>query len=273
MESYTCKVVSKRETDIFCTAVLPEKGGKLPLVLMAHGFCSNREENGTFEMLAKKLADAGIASIRCDFAGCGQSKEGHEFNSLENNMDDLDACLAYMKEYLDIDEFRVGIAGYSMGGKVALHYTKRHPEISVMSLWAPAAMNGIATGTGSDLGDLEKVEAWNEIAQRDGVYLYDNSFDGRIVPLGKDFFFQVLNSKAKDYFSEFDGHIIMVSGDKDDIIPLALLKRVAECAHPEADFVHHVVHGANHGFGAWTNEPEQMAELVSTTAEFIIRNL
>ena len=232
MESYECKVVSKRGTDIFCTVVLPEKGGKLPLMLMAHGFCSNREENGSFGKLAGKLAEAGIASIRCDFAGCGQSTESHEFNSLENNIDDLDACLAYMKEYLDIDEFRVGAAGYSMGGKVVLHYTKRHPEISVISLWAPAAMNGIATGTGSDLGDLEKVRKWNEIAQREGVYPYHNSFDGRIVPLGKDFFDQVLNSKANDYFSEFDGHVIMEMGDQDDIIPQSLLNQVAETAHP-----------------------------------------
>lgn len=273
MKTYTCRIISKRETEIFCTAVLPEQTGKLPLVLMGHGFCSNREENGTFGMLAEKLADAGIASIRCDFAGCGQSKESHEFNNLEHNMDDLDTCLEYMKEYLDIDEYRVGVVGYSMGGKVALHYTKRHPEIGVLALWAPAAMNGIATGTGSDLGDIEKVSKWNEIAQKEGVYPYHNSFDGRIVPLGKDFFTQIIHSKANDDFSEYDGHVILVNGDQDDIIPAELLEKVAESAHPDADFVHHVVQGANHGFGAWTNQPHQMEELVQVTADFLIKNI
>ena len=273
MESFELSIESPRGTEIPCTVVLPEKSGKLPLMLMAHGFCATRHENGTFAMLAEKLAEAGIASIRCDFPGCNESKESHEFNNLENDMDNLDALLNYMKEYADIDELRVGVAGYSMGGKVALHYTKRHPEISVVSLWAPAAMNGISTGGGSDLGNPELMKEWSEIAHRDGLYPYHNSFDGRIVPLGKDFFDQLMNSKANDYFSEFDGHLIMVNGDADDIIPPELLQKVADSAHPDADFVHHVVKGANHGFGAWTNEPHQMEELVCVTADFIIKNL
>ena len=273
MESFELKIESKRNTEIPCTVVLPDKGGNLPLVLMAHGFCATRHENGAFTMLAEKLAEAGIASIRCDFPGCNDSTESHEFNNLENNMDNLDSLLEYMKEYCDIDEFRVGMVGYSMGGKVVLHYTKRHPEIGVMGLWAPAAMNGLETGSDSDLGDPVKTSAWYEIAQRDGVYMYHNSFDERILPLGKDFFEQVINSKAQDYFSAYDGHVILVNGDDDQIIPASLLQKVADCAHPDADFVHHVVKGANHGFGAWTNEPHQMEELVNVTADFIIRNI
>ena len=273
MESFDIILRSQRDTDIPCTVVLPDKGGHLPLVLMAHGFCATCHENGTFEMLAKKLADAGIASIRCDFPGCNESEESHEFNNLENNMDHLDTLLNYMKEYCEIDEYRVGMVGYSMGGKVVLHYTKRHPEIGVMGLWAPAAMNGISTGSGSDLGNPEVMKQWSEIARRDGLYPYHNSFDGRIVPLGKDFFDQLLNSNAKDLFSQYDGHVIMVNGDKDDIIPPAILEDVASAAHPDADFVHHVVKGANHGFGAWTNEPHQMEELVQVTSEFIIKYL
>jgi hypothetical protein len=33
------------------------------------------------------------------------------------------------------------------------------------------------------------------------------------------------------------------------------------------------VSGANHGFGAWTNEPEQMVELTDATAAFLIEKL
>ena len=63
------------------------------------------------------------------------------------------------------------------------------------------------------------------------------------------------------------------SGNDDQIIPASLLQKVADCAHPDADFVHHIVKGANHGFGAWTNQPHQMEELVNVTADFIIRNI
>lgn len=272
MKIIDMKLLSKRESEIVCTVTLPEVENKMPILLMAHGFCSSRHENGTFKMLAEKLAYAGIASIRCDFAGCNESQENHQFNNLENDMDDVDTMLAYMKETYKIDDTRIGILGYSMGGKIALHYTKRHPEIRVVGLWAPAAMNGL-TGTGSELGNISEMERWSEIAHRDGFYPYHNSFDGRIVPLGSAFFDQVLNSKANDYFSEFDGHIIMVNGDADDIIPPDVLQQVADCANKKADFVHHVVKGANHGFGAWTNEPHQMDELVQVTFEFMNKNL
>ena len=68
MESFELKIESKRGTDIPCTVVLPDKGGKLPLVLMAHGFCATRHENGTFTMLAEKLAvleSRGVQVLNC----------------------------------------------------------------------------------------------------------------------------------------------------------------------------------------------------------------
>ena len=66
MESFEIKIESKRGTEIPCTVVLPDKGGKLPLVLMAHGFCATRHENGTFTMLAEKLAEP-FKFVRVDF--------------------------------------------------------------------------------------------------------------------------------------------------------------------------------------------------------------
>lgn len=272
MKIIDLEIPSNRGTMIPCTITIPENQTKIPLLLMAHGFCATRHENGTFVMLAEKLEEAGIASIRCDFPGCNDSKEDHRFNNLENNMDNLDTLLLYMKENFDIDEHRIGMLGYSMGGKVVCHYTQRHPEIKTMALWAPAAMNGLV-GTGGDLGNEEMMRQWQKIAENQGAYLYDNPFDDRIIPLGKDFFEQCLNSKANDYLSAFEGNVIMVNGDLDDVIGPEVLEKVASTINPKAVFKHYVVRGANHGFGAWTNQPYQMEELVQVTAEFLIKAL
>ncbi len=263
---------SSRGTDIPCTITVPSCQGKMPLVLMAHGFCATRHENGTFVKLAEKLNAAGIATIRCDFPGCNDSKEDHLFNNLENNMDNLDTLLKAMKERFDIDETRIAAVGYSMGGKVVLHYTQRHPEIRTLALWAPAAMNGLA-GTRGDLGDPQWQARGFQTAQKEGVFLYPNTFDDRIIRLGKEFFEQVLQSRAQDYFQAFTGNVILVHGDQDDIIPPDTLEAIAQSANPKANFVHHVVHGANHGFGAWTHQEYQMDELVEVTADFLIRCL
>ena len=97
-------ITSKRNTTIKCTLTLPDQQKNLPLLLMAHGFCASRHENGTYVMLSERLAQQGIACIRCDFAGCNDSEESHQFNNLENDMDDIDTLLSYMKENYEIDE-------------------------------------------------------------------------------------------------------------------------------------------------------------------------
>lgn len=269
MKIIELNILSKRNTMIPCTITLPDNQENMKLFMMAHGFCATRHENGTFTMLAEELSHAGIATIRCDFPGCNDSKEDHRFNCLENDMDNIDSMMEYMIQNYSIDRNHIGMIGYSMGGKVVLHYTKRHPEIHTVALWAPAAMNAL-DGTASGLGDPEWQRSSFEIAKKDGVYLYPNDFDGRMIPLSFDFFNQCLNSKANDYFSEYTHNLIMVHGDFDDIIPCDVLNKVASTVNPKANFIHHIVKGANHGFGAWTNEPHQMKELVEITSKFII---
>ncbi|MBR3694083.1 MAG: alpha/beta fold hydrolase [Erysipelotrichales bacterium] len=269
MKTFDIELVSKRNTMIPCTITLPEEQSNMPLFLMAHGFCATRHENGTYKMLAEKLSEAGIATIRGDFPGCNDSLEDHRYNNLENDMDNLDTLLEHMCTTYSIDPNRIGMIGYSMGGKIVLHYTKRHPEIKTMGLWAPAAMNGMS-GTHGNLGNIEWLNNCLEIARREGVFLYPNTFDDRIIPLGVEFFEQCMASRACDYLAEFEGNVVMVCGSKDDIIPLETLNEVASHANPNANFLQHVVEGANHGFGAWTNEPHQMEELVEVTSRFII---
>lgn len=272
MKKYDCLVTSKRDTRIPCSIVLPDNQEPAPLVLMAHGFCATRNENGTFPMLADKLAAAGIASVRCDFPGCNDSKETMIPYTIENCQDDLDSIYAYMLEQIPVLSGHVGVVGYSLGGRIALHYTRRHPELRTVALWAPAAMNGF-DHMESGFGDAETIRERLEISLRDGYYPYENSFDGTIKTLSYEFWKQMNDSRARDYFHQFTGNCIMVYGNQDVTVRHEVLDVIAAEANPNANFVCHVVPGADHGFGAWTNQPGQMAELTEVTAAFLIENL
>ena len=68
------------------TLSLPDSDTKAPVVLLIHGFTGNRHESvsksapkGKFALLASKLSEVGIASLRIDMRGSGQSA-----GSLEN---------------------------------------------------------------------------------------------------------------------------------------------------------------------------------------------
>ncbi|MDR0597372.1 MAG: hypothetical protein LBG14_02580 [Treponema sp.] len=54
---------------------LPEGAGKFPAVVMLHGYGSNKDEAGNgYKLIAAELAKKGIASLRIDFMGNGDSK-------------------------------------------------------------------------------------------------------------------------------------------------------------------------------------------------------
>ena len=63
---------------IYATVQLPGKlarSGDMPLAVLCHGFTGSRAGDGHFAPLAQDLAAQGIATVRLDFPGCGDSTE------------------------------------------------------------------------------------------------------------------------------------------------------------------------------------------------------
>lgn len=85
-------------------------------------------------------AEAGIASVRMDFPGCGDSTEPFTKNTLTNMKSDSNASLAYLLANYPIDADKLGIMGYSMGGRLALEIVseKENPYKAVVLLSAAA---------------------------------------------------------------------------------------------------------------------------------------
>ena len=51
-----------------------QRPGKVPFVILFHGFCDDRNEiNFVHTELSRRLCERGIASVRFDFAGSGDS--------------------------------------------------------------------------------------------------------------------------------------------------------------------------------------------------------
>lgn len=85
---------------------------------MLHGWVSNKDEVGNmYKDLAGSLAKNGVASLRIDFAGSGDSKQAYELNNQNQSVADGQKALNYLLASDKIDSSKVGVLGFSQGGQ------------------------------------------------------------------------------------------------------------------------------------------------------------
>ena len=113
--------------DIPAILTLPEGIDKAPCLIMCHGTGSSKDEAGNqYVDLAAQLAEKGIASIRFDFAGCGESADSGINQTFMAEVNDTIKVYNYICTRAEIAPERVGIIGYSQGGRVMAMFLDSH---------------------------------------------------------------------------------------------------------------------------------------------------
>lgn len=110
----------------------------LPGVLMCHGLAGNK--TGRYRLyvhLAKELARLGIASLRVDFRGCGDSDGEFSDATVSGFLKDAHISLQYLLKHPQIDSARVGIFGRSFGAAIALMAANQNNKVKSLALWSP----------------------------------------------------------------------------------------------------------------------------------------
>ncbi len=117
---------------------LPDGASSVPGVVMCHGFTGNRAEaHFLFTKTARALAKAGIATLRFDFRGSGDSEGAFEDMTVNGEISDALRAVEFLAGRPEIDVKRIGILGLSLGGCVAACATGRSEQIAATVLWAP----------------------------------------------------------------------------------------------------------------------------------------
>jgi dipeptidyl aminopeptidase/acylaminoacyl peptidase len=131
-------VIENEGQKIFGILHRPLHKTKSPAVLMCHGLAGHKTgKYRLYVLLAEKLALAGIASLRIDFRGSGDSEGDFNDMTLEGEVSDALKGLEYLETSPYIDNKRIGIFGRSVGGIVALIAANQHRHISSLATWAP----------------------------------------------------------------------------------------------------------------------------------------
>lgn len=128
------------------TLTLPQGRKKFPTAILITGSGpQNRDEelmtHKPFLVLADHLTKSGIAVLRYDDRGFGQSTGNHELATSADFANDVRAAVAYLKTRKEIDKNRIGLVGHSEGGLIA-PIVATDTEVAFMVLLAAPGVSG-----------------------------------------------------------------------------------------------------------------------------------
>lgn len=263
--------ISSRETQIPATLVMPtSRPGPIPLVVMIHGHGGSREEAGSFTRVANRLASAGIASIRMDFPGCGESDEPFYRNNLTNMLADVRAAQAYAQANVVVDPRHVALLGYSMGGRLAALASATNDYRAIV-MWAPAVENG-ASDVVDMLGGDERYAQMRATAASDG-YVDFETFWGQPQQLGLQWFEDMEQSMPLDAIAAFRGDLLLIHGGEDRVVLPAVSEHAVAVAAKANSVSLTIIDAADHGFGLFDGRDAIAAQLIDDTVGFLVEML
>lgn len=115
--------------------VIPPGRKKFPCVILSHGLISSKESS-KYSLISDVFAEAGIATCRFDYHGCGESGGDIAETTLTIRLDNLDTVAEYVLNHPSVDRRRVGILGSSFGGTTCVLKAARDDRILCISPWA-----------------------------------------------------------------------------------------------------------------------------------------
>ncbi|MER5646988.1 alpha/beta fold hydrolase [Streptosporangium sp. NPDC002524] len=117
------------------TLVTPD-GPPEHAVVLVHGGGVTRHESGFFTRMARGLSDHGLASLRFDLRGHGESEGRQEELTLSTILNDIRAALRQLRETTEAP--RLSLLGTSFGGGICGYYAAHRPdEVSRLVLLNP----------------------------------------------------------------------------------------------------------------------------------------
>ena len=207
------------------------------IVILAHGFTSNRRSRGRFPRLEDELARRGISSLAFDFGGCGESDDA--LLTLDSHVGDLEAAVAFANAR---GFHHVALLGHSLGSLVCLHANT--PDVRTMVL--TGALTGPMDYRWSDYYSAEQLE---ELARTGRLVVRHADGSRRETTVGADLLRVFANVEPSTLLSNVRCPVLLVLGDGDDE-ERQLLEHARRALPrlPDGSRLQ-VIAGAPHGFG------------------------
>lgn len=250
------------------TLVMPDGSPEFAVVLV-HGGGVTREEGGFFTRLAAGLAGSGVASLRFDLRGHGDSEGRQEDLTLAAILNDIRVALAQVRKATGAR--RVSLLGASFSGGVCAYYAAKRPaEIDRLVLLNPQlnykwrTIDSRPYWTDDYLSDA----AAQQLEHQGSIQFTPTLKHGRAI-FNEAFWFD-----AQAVLSEIQAPTLIVHGTKDTFVPIESSREAATRLTAEHRLVE--IEGSQHGFAVHDDaqylKPQSQAwqaSVIRTVTEWI----
>lgn len=253
------------EYEIPAIMTSPEGTAAVPGVILLHGSASHKNEVGDLYLrLAEQLANNGIASIRIDFAGTGDSPVDYTHYTLKTAVRDAEVALAFLRSKPQVDDHRIGVVGFSQGGLIAQLLLAQQPGIKSFVAWSSVASDGI--GPFADM-----FETLYMTAKREGQV--EQQFAWRPpLSISYEWFEQVMANQSLSGMAEYTGSVLAIAGSNDTVVPpTAATRLIVASGSDVARAV--IIKGADHIFNVLDENVNQDEQLLEMTTEWFAEAL
>jgi peroxiredoxin/alpha/beta superfamily hydrolase len=214
-----------------------QQGQKCPMVVFCHGF-SGRKEGALFELIADTLQAHGIASIRFDFNGHGDSEGEFKDMTVPNEIEDAKKVVEYVRDLRYVSD--LAIVGHSQGGVVAamtagqLSEALGEPAFKAVALMAPAAVLRDDAIRGNTMG-----KSYDPFDPGEYVELHGG------LKLGGNYIRTAFSLPIYETAAKYQGSALIVHGNADRVVPYTYGERFHQI-WPKSELV--VQEYFDHGF-------------------------
>jgi pimeloyl-ACP methyl ester carboxylesterase len=234
-----------------------------PGVVLYHGFTGGRTEaRFLFVHFSRLLARHGIASVRFDFIGSGESDGEFQDMTLSGEIADGRAILDWFRGVRGVDSRRLFLLGLSAGGTIAGYVAgERGEEVCGLVLWAPA---GEISERIREREEYLRAAAATSAAASAGPAPDPMDYGG--LRAGPRYASDAMTVRVLEQSARFSGPVLVAYGTSDPVIPPAVACRYGELYGARARLV--AIQGAGHVFEGY----RWREELYRLSLQFIREN-
>ncbi len=214
--------------------------------IFVHCFTCSKDYKAVYH-ICKLLAAQGIAMLRFDLTGLGESGGTFEDSNFHTNVEDVLAASGYLKTHYESPKLFIGL---SLGGAAAIHAACKYPDIeSVVTIATPSNL--------MDLGG--RFEPIRSKIAAEGIAEVD--IRGRKFKL-KDHFFEALETtRMDDPFKDFGKPLLIIHSSSDEIVDICHAEELFALAERPKSLI--MLEGVDHLISN-DSDANYVASLIST---------